>query len=66
MLLSVSITSRRDKTILYTRVAMSLIIISSLFANNTFYLSVLANGISLYCHFYIIIYGKEMNRTSKC
>jgi len=48
MLLSVSITSRRDKTILYTRVAMSLIIISSLFAYNTFYLSVLASGIGLY------------------
>jgi len=48
LLLSNAITLRRDKSILYSRVAILILLYSSLFAFFSLYLRYLDNGIGLY------------------
>ena len=48
LLLSNAVTLRRDKSILYSRVAIIALLYSSLVAFNSLYFSCLQNGIGLY------------------
>ena len=48
LLLSNAVTSRRDKSILYSRVAIIILLYSSIIALNSLYLSYLDTGIGLY------------------
>jgi NADH-ubiquinone oxidoreductase chain 2 len=48
LLLSNAITSRRDKSILYSRVAILVLLYSSLLATTTLFITSLAKGIGLF------------------
>jgi NADH-ubiquinone oxidoreductase chain 2 len=48
LLISNAVTSRRDKTILYSRVAVIILIYSSFLAYNSFYINFLEKGLSIY------------------
>jgi NADH-ubiquinone oxidoreductase chain 2 len=48
MLLSSAVTLRRDKSILFSRVALTILLYSSFIALNSFYITSLEGGIGLY------------------
>lgn len=48
LLLSNSVTSRRDKSILYSRVTMTILFLSSYLAIASLYINILDKGIGLY------------------
>jgi len=48
LLLSCAITSRRDKSILYSRIVIIILTLSSYLAITTLYLTILDTGIGLY------------------
>ena len=48
LLLSNSVTSRRDKSILYSRATMTILFLSSYLAMTSLYMNILDKGIGLY------------------